>query len=430
MWQKLCVWLCASWRFSFMRLLKVFSTNIFVLLACTMAVHVGLGILGGTTERDAVGDVVNVYQPWAEALHPAGKWLGLAAPWVYPFLGWAPILVAKSLSFTDYLNAWMLFAGALNLVVVGELTAWGKRLAGFKGAWFYLAFLALLGPVSITRLDGISVAVALLGIASITMVGERLATSGALAWFMAAAWIKVWPVALILAALQKGKELKRQLLVLGVSLAVILGVAVLLGANENLFSFVTMQNTRGLQIESPSAMVFIWLGFFGLAHGAIYFDGVLVTYQVYADGAPQIAALMGAAMVLAIGITAWLMWRGSKAGANPARLMALTALTATLDLIVFNKVGSPQYQLWLVAAVVLGLILGVKNWRVPTVITLVLAGLTQMIYPMFYDDIVAMHWPALVLLTLRNAGLIYLLVWANLRLGELSKPALTEATPN
>ena len=96
-----------------MRIFKVFSTNVFVLLSVLLAVQVGLGILGSTTEIDAVGDVVNVYKPWADALQPAGKWLGLAAPWVYPFMAWVPILLAKAIGFVDYLNSWMLLAGAL-----------------------------------------------------------------------------------------------------------------------------------------------------------------------------------------------------------------------------------------------------------------------------------------------------------------------------
>ena len=200
-----------------------------------------------------------------------------------------------------------------------------------------------------------------------------------------------------------------------------MAVAVLLGANQNLFSFVSMQSSRGLQIESPISLVWIWLGFFGLAHGLIYFDTELITYQVAGDGAAQVAALMGAAMVLAIGITAWLMWRGLKAGAKPAHLASLTALTATLDLIVFNKVGSPQYELWVVAAVVLGLAFGVPNWRVPTLVTLALAGLTQAVYPMFYDNLVMLQLPAVLLLTARNLGLIYLLVWSNQQLGRLAK---------
>ena len=402
-----------------------------MLLAVLFAVQVGLAILGSSTEKDAVGDVLNVYQPWAEALHPAGKWLGLGQPWVYPFLAWLPILATKAIWFVDYLNAWMCLAGALNIVAVGQLVRWGRRRSAFAAAWYFVAFLALLGPVAITRLDGISVSLALLAIASIATVTvegagasskvEALNTNRAMVWLMVATWVKVWPAALILALLQKGRLLRGQLKYLGISLGVILAVSVLLAANQNLFSFVTFQSSRGLQIESPIATIWLWLAHFGVGSSLVYFDLELVTYQVAGVMAPQIAALMTSAMLLAIGITAWLFWKGRQAAANPRHLAALTALTATLDLIVFNKVGSPQYQLWLVAAVVMGLVFGVPRWAVPTVVTLVLAGLTQAIYPLFYDQLVALQLGPLTLLTLRNIGLIYLLVWANFRLGALSK---------
>jgi len=97
MWQRLCAWLSGSWPSS-AQSFRCFSTNIFVLLAVLLAVQVGVGILGASVERDAIGDVVNVYLPWADALRPNAKWLGLGLPWVYPFVAWAPILAAKACS--------------------------------------------------------------------------------------------------------------------------------------------------------------------------------------------------------------------------------------------------------------------------------------------------------------------------------------------
>jgi hypothetical protein len=58
---------------------------------------------------------------------------------------------------------------------------------------------------------------------------------------------------------------------------------------------------------------------------------------------------------------------------------------------------------------------------------LVIAALTQWVYPLNYDSIVNAELFGIALLGLRNALLIALLVWANLRLGALSKPALAAA---
>lgn len=405
---------------------RIVTTNIFALIAATIAVHFLLTFLGKTTEHDSIGDVINVYQPWVDALKPGGKWLGVALPWVYPFIAWAPILLAKALPF-EYLDSWLLIATLLNLVAVGQLVAWGRRPRAFKAAWFYVLFLALLGPVAITRLDGISVSLAILGISALIATTGHLASSAvarraALIWFTVAAWLKVWPVALLLALAQRGEVLKRQLFIVGATCLVVLGVGVLLGGNQNLFSFVTMQADRGLQVESPIAFVWVALAFLHVGGAMVYFDQPLMTYQVSGDATAVVAGLMTAAQIVAISITAWLMVKALRAGGRSYSIITLTALTATLDLIVFNKVGSPQYQLWLTAPVILGLAIGLKNWRVPTFGVLGLALLTQLVYPLFYSDMLLLEPLPVALLGLRNLGLIALLVWANIQLGKLSEP--------
>ena len=65
--------------------------------------------------------------------------------------------------------------------------------------------------------------------------------------------------------------------------------------------------------------------------------------------------------------------------------MASFALTAAL--IVFNKVGSPQFMTWLVAPIVLGLVLDRRRWRSVAVFALVVAALTQSVYPLTYDGL-------------------------------------------
>ena len=412
-----------------MRLLKVFSTNIFVLMAVLLAIHVALNIFGSTSEVEAVGDVVNVYKPWVDAIGPQTKWLGVAQPWVYPFVAWAPIIVARWLIPFDYLQSWMLLATLLNLVAVGQLVRWGRRTQAFAAAWFYLAFVALLGPVAITRLDGISVSLAIIGIASLLRASDQIAsridaTRFALVWFTIAAWIKVWPVALVLSVLQKGAALRAQILVIGATCLVILGLGVVLGGDANLFSFVTTQTDRGLQVESPIAFIWVAMATAGAAHSIVYFDTPLMTYQVSGDGVAIVSSLMSLVQFGAVAITAFLMWRASKTNVRLNQIMVLTALTATLDLIVFNKVGSPQYQLWLAAPVVLGLALGLPKWRVPTIAVLMLALLTHQVYPLHYNEMLTLQPYAVALLGLRNLILIALLVWSNLALGKLAKPVL------
>jgi hypothetical protein len=68
-----------------------------------------------------------------------------------------------------------------------------------------------------------------------------------------------------------------------------------------------------------------------------------------------------------------------------------------------------------------GVLLGLPKWRIPLVGGSLIALLTNLIYPVFYMDLMILGDLGVWLLTLRNAALIALLVWANLRLSGLAK---------
>ena len=71
---------------------------------------------------------------------------------------------------------------------------------------------------------------------------------------------------------------------------------------------------------------------------------------------------------------------------------------------------------WLVAPIVLGLVLDRRRWRSVAVFALVVAALTQSVYPLTYDGLLlAAPFPAL-LLTVRNALLVAGLGWMLVRL--------------
>jgi len=409
------------------------SRNSALLLIAIIAVHVGLWILGSTIEADSTGDVEYSYKLWVDALHVNGKWGGINAVWVYPFVAWIPMLLAKILVFTDYKTAWLAIASLLNIFAIGQLIGWGRRPQNYKAAWYFLAFIAALGPVAISRLDGISVSIALLGVASLQVVSNSndsfgkisLRSNRALIWFTVVAWMKVWTVALVIGLLSTKETLRRQLWVIASTCGVIIAFAALLGANLNLFSFIWFQSNRGLQIESPIANIWVWLTALKSGDSLIYFDNMLITWQVSGPGDALVSTLMGLAMLVAISITGYLIWQGHKSGVEVTRLASLGALTATLDLIVFNKVGSPQYQIWITVPVVMGLYFGLKNWRVPVIATLLLAALTQVIYPIMYTHLVVAEILPVWVLTARNLILIALLVWSNIQLGK--KPSENSA---
>ncbi|MFM9644458.1 hypothetical protein ACKI1X_48590, partial [Streptomyces turgidiscabies] len=76
-----------------------------------------------------------------------------------------------------------------------------------RAAWFWLAFLVVLGPVGLYRLEAITVALAIVG--CLWLVGRPWAAAMLLT---AATWMKVWPAALLAAAVI---ALRRRTAVLG-----------------------------------------------------------------------------------------------------------------------------------------------------------------------------------------------------------------------
>ena len=80
-------------------------------------------------------------------------------------------------------------------------------------------------------------------------------------------------------------------------------------------------------------------------------------------------------------------------------------------MIVLDKVGSPQYMTWLAAPVTAALGLGLPGWQRTARWVLVVAGVTQAVFPWLYPGITeGLGIPATVLAA-RNVILVVLLVW-------------------
>jgi hypothetical protein len=126
-------------------------------------------------------------------------------------------------------------------------------------------------------------------------------------------------------------------------------------------------------------------------------------------------------MFFALGITVLLGYRALKSGADRLLIFATMALTAVLDLIVFNKVGSPQFMAWLAIPMIALIIFKAQKLRLLTTGLMLIAATTNLVYPVFYMDLMGLGDLSVILLTIRNALLIAMLVYANVRLGALSK---------
>lgn len=362
---------------------------------------------------------VLLYGYWLQQMELGAPLLGISGEFVYPYPSLLPMWLAKLIGGpAGILVGWTALVAILNSIAIGFLTSWGSggRRAMLAGL-FWVGFLLLLGPAGVGRIDAIASAVSVFGL--VALAKDRIALAVAL--FTFGAWVKIWPFVLAVSAFIADSR-KRIITYSVISvLAGILIFALAAGANSNLFSFVTKQGGRGIQIESPIAMFWIWAAKFGAADTGIYYDKEIITNQVYGALVSEVALLMTPAMFIALAITIWLAIRAHRAGAPRQLLFATTSLTAVLDLIVFNKVGSPQFITWLAIPMIALLIFGAKQLWLPTCGLLLIAFTTNLVYPIFYMDLMALGDLSVALLTLRNLLLIAMLVYANIRLGNLAK---------
>ncbi|MDX2377085.1 glycosyltransferase 87 family protein [Microbacterium sp. LRZ72] len=368
-------------------------------------VHVLVAVLGFVLPNQPMGDVYLVYEPWAAgALQGAVP--GIAYPFVYPQLAIVPMLAAQLLAGPGgYVLGWALLVTALDAVAFGVLVGAARSRGRVRAAWFWLGFALLLGPVGMYRIDAITVALAVLGL---LLLVHRPAAAALL--LSVGAWIKVWPAALVAAAIV---AVRRRATVLAVALAVSALVAAavfVVGGGAHLAGFIGTQTGRGIQLEAPVATWYLWRAVAGIEGSFIFYDPEILTFQVAGPEVdPLIAAMtpaLAAAAVAVLGLGALKAVRG----APLVRLLPPLMLAVVLVLIVFNKVGSPQFQTWLIAPLVLWLVLDRRRARVPAVLALVVAGLTQAVYPLTYGLLLSADPVGTALLTARNAASLALLV--------------------
>lgn len=368
-------------------------------------VHVGLGVWNLLPGNGPAGDVL-LYQFWYDEIWRSHVIVGINAGWVYPLAALAPIIVAGVGGDSVYLLFWCLLVTALNALGIGMLLRHPtpRRRAA---AWWWLAAMLLLGPVAMSRLDAVSAA---LGVMGVLLLAARPWLAGVI--LAVATWMKVWPVALILAAITVSKNRFRYIGAGVIVSAFMAAVALSLGGIGQLFTFVQAQNGRGVQLESPFALPWLWAASLG-AHGiSVYYDTGILTWEVLGNGISVAASLstplLVAAMVLifAFGARA-AIWR-----VDATHVLAPLGVALVSALLVLNKVGSPQYQSWYIPVIVLGLVVGSPFSKWAARLTLLSALLTQLVYPDFYGYLLGAEWPLVLIVTLRTLCELALLVGA------------------
>ncbi|MET0433119.1 MAG: glycosyltransferase 87 family protein [Cellulomonas sp.] len=373
---------------------------------------------------------LDLYRWWMwQGLHQ-GVWPVLDGDWVYPAGAVLPMLLpalVDAVGTQPYAVAWSALITLLDAVAVVVLL----RLAGRParegavrgdvappardpavGAWWWLAFVLLLGPVAVGRLDAV---VAPVVVVALAVALRQPAVASALLTF--GAWVKVAPGALLLPLVLVLRRPWRDLVLPAAAVCVAVAGAVAAGGGlGHLTSFLTEQGERGLQLESVAATPFVLSGIAG-GGARVVLNQEITTWEIAGPGTAAVAGALGVALPVALAaVTGLLAWVRLRAGdrLDTAAFLARGALLVAVTLILANKVGSPQFVGWLAGPVVVGLARpgagGLRSWRVPAVLVLVIAGLTQVVFPIAYDGITLQQAGPSLVLVVRNLLLVVLVV--------------------
>lgn len=367
---------------------------------------VGVGWLPARTFYD-----IDLYRFWIAGGLDAGSWPVLDSAWVYPVGALVPMLVPAVVSTTStigYALGWCALVTALDAVAVRALV---RRDA--TGAWWWLAFLALLGPVAMGRIDAILAPIVIL---ALLVARDRPRVAAALV--TVGAWIKVAPGVLLLPLLLIARRPVRDAIVPAAMVcAGIVGAVAIGGGLPRVASFLTAQDSRALQVEAVAASPWV-LASLVRDDVALVFNDSLITWEVIGPGAVGAARLLDVVLPLAAAGLAVLLWRARR---RPLDVLVWGSLAFATLLIVVNKVGSPQYIGWLAPPVAVGLAIraawpadaaGDRSRAVLTrvaVAVLTIAGLTQLVFPIAYPALVTGGPAITAVLVVRNLGLALLL---------------------
>lgn len=304
-------------------------------------------------------------------------------------------------------------------------------------AWFWILFAGLSGPIFLTRLDifpGLLVA----GFAALLLAGSRRSRL-ATVLLAAATMMKLWPGVLgaaLVGGIRRASTWARVCWFFG-SLAVLCLVVVLVGGVDRLISPLTYQGDRGLQVESIAATPWILASALARGDGGTPWSISYAASKSYEIAGPGIdvtltvvTLLTAATIVTAVVWAVARLWRDDW---TPVRAVSFSVALIML-IIVTNKVFSPQYLAWVAPVVAVALL--TSRRRVVTVIAveiLLSAGLTTLVYPVFYDWLI-FNPPYLVVavaLLLRNVAVVILAAtcvwWAFTPDGRRESPVREDA---
>ena len=307
---------------------------------------------------------VEIYSDWAPILG-GGSFPSDDPTWQYP-PGIAPLLLAADSMSIDFRWAFTLVVLLIDAALMASLLVARdhRPRASWRGPWLWALAGLVVGPIMMVRFDVVPTLFAVLAV----LLVARPAWSGAAA--AAGALTKVWPALMLLV-------LPRRAIPRGLAAFVaVVGVALLVAsaATTGSLSFLSHQQSRGLQVESLGAWPYVLWSVIG---GSVDFGLEYGSIQVRMTGTDAIGLVITAIGLVVLGVLIWARLAGRLEAIPPGDV----ALTVVLVSLVTSRVNSPQFNVWLIGLSAAALLDRRSRMRAAVALVVLASVLTQIVYP-------------------------------------------------
>jgi len=266
---------------------------------------------------------------------------------------------------------------------------------GLSGAWFWVLWPIVMGPLTLTRFDVVPTFFALLALIALSNKKVRPYLSGFL--LSIGALVKLWPM-LLLVIYPKAVLTKVSTSFISTAVLFLLFMSTW---SVGFTNFLNNQSSRGLQVESIAASPFVLAKFFGKNVEYPFQYGSL---EVNAQFASQIAVMLNLLTIIVFAVILVLNYQN--------RLSYLDLVDKSLVIVMISislsRVFSPQFWVWIGGLAALALINKETKLKKVIILLTISAFLTQLIYPGQYIQLLSGDFFA----TLLQLTRVTLFVWA------------------
>ena len=266
---------------------------------------------------------------------------------------------------------------------------------GLSGAWFWVLWPIVMGPLTLTRFDVVPTFFALLALIALSNRNVRPFLSGFL--LSIGALVKLWPM-LLLVIYPKAVLKKVSTSFISTAVLVLLFMSTW---SVGFTNFLNNQSSRGLQVESIAASPFVLAKFLGKNVEYPFQYGSL---EVNAQFASQIAVMLNLLTIIVFAVILVLNYQN--------RLNYLNLVDKSLVIVMISislsRVFSPQFWVWIGGLAALALINKETKLKKVIILLTISAFLTQLIYPGQYIQLLSGDFFA----TLLQLTRVTLFVWA------------------